>query len=66
LLRIQRKVFAANMALAYFMLNEWKFDNKKLLALVDNLSADNKKEFGSSYEIVDATDYFKWVYHLFT
>jgi len=41
-------VFAANMALAYFMLNNWNFYNKKLIALLDNLSADNK-EFAFSY-----------------
>jgi len=50
-------VFAANMALAYFMFNEWKFYNEKLIAILDNFSAD--KEFGFPFRTIDGVDYFK-------
>jgi len=46
------------MALAYFMSNEWKFYNKKLLALLDDFNPENK-EFIFCYRTIDAVDYFK-------
>ncbi|XP_018354808.1 PREDICTED: putative fatty acyl-CoA reductase CG5065 isoform X2 [Trachymyrmex septentrionalis] len=59
LLRLQRKVYVSNSALSYFLLNQWKFINTKLLNILDNLSADNRKEFGFAYQTVDTLQYFK-------
>lgn len=59
LLKLQRKVYCANNALSYFLRNEWKFHNKKLVSLLDNLSAENKKDFGFAYKDLDIADYFR-------
>ncbi|XP_012541313.1 fatty acyl-CoA reductase 1 [Monomorium pharaonis] len=59
LLNLQRKIYVTNSALSYFLLNEWTFYNEKLLSILDNLSADNKKEFEYPYKIIDVYDYFK-------
>ncbi|XP_018407299.1 PREDICTED: fatty acyl-CoA reductase 1-like [Cyphomyrmex costatus] len=59
LLRLQRKVYVSNSALSYFLLNEWKFHNVKFLNILDNLSVNNKKEFGYAYQSIDALEYFK-------
>lgn len=60
LLRLQRKVYVSNSALSYFLLNQWKFVNKKLLSMLDNLSADNKKEFEFPYQTIDVVQFFKY------
>lgn len=59
LFRLQRKVYVTNSALSYFLLNEWKFHNAKLIKTFDTLSADNKKKFGYPYESIDMLEYFK-------
>ncbi|XP_012229974.1 fatty acyl-CoA reductase 1 [Linepithema humile] len=59
LLKLQRKVYVSNSALSYFLLNEWKFYNKKLLELFDNLSVENQKEFGYDYRNFNEVDYFR-------
>ncbi|XP_011705903.1 PREDICTED: putative fatty acyl-CoA reductase CG8306 [Wasmannia auropunctata] len=59
LFRIQKKVYVSNKALSYFLFNQWKFVNTKLLTTLDNLSADNKKEFEFPYQVVDLLEYFK-------
>ncbi|XP_020291111.1 fatty acyl-CoA reductase 1-like [Pseudomyrmex gracilis] len=46
LLRLQQKVYVANNALSFFLVNSWNFNNSKLLSIFENLSADNDKEFG--------------------
>ncbi|KYQ54969.1 Fatty acyl-CoA reductase 1 [Trachymyrmex zeteki] len=59
LLRLQRKVYVSNSALSYFLLNQWKFVNAKLLNILDDLSADNKKEFGYPFQTIDVLQFFK-------
>ncbi|KAL6443249.1 hypothetical protein ACFW04_002874 [Cataglyphis niger] len=59
LLKLQRKIYIANNALSYFLTNQWKFSNKKLLTLFDNLSAENKKDFGFAYKDFNVEKYFR-------
>ncbi|CAL1687696.1 unnamed protein product [Lasius platythorax] len=59
LLKLQRKVYCANSALSYFLTNEWKFHNEKLISLFDNLNADNKKDFGFDYKALNIAEYFR-------
>ncbi|XP_025994645.1 fatty acyl-CoA reductase 1 isoform X2 [Solenopsis invicta] len=59
LLKLQRKVYVSNNALSYFLLNEWKFYNEKVLNLLHNISEDNKEEFGFPYEDLDLSIFYK-------
>ncbi|KAL0103222.1 hypothetical protein PUN28_017510 [Cardiocondyla obscurior] len=59
LVRLQRKVYVSNRALSYFLLNQWTFRNQNMITMLDNLSAENQKDFGYPYKDVDVVQYFK-------
>lgn len=58
LLKLQRRVYCANNALSYFLINQWTFNNKRVIHLFDNLSFDNKKDFGFDFRNFDIEEYF--------
>jgi fatty acyl-CoA reductase len=44
--KIQRKIYEANLALQYFVMNDWKFKNKNFIELNNVLRSDDLKAFG--------------------
>lgn len=46
--KIQRKIYEANLALKYFVLNEWKFENENLLNLSKCLKLTDMRAFDFS------------------
>ncbi|KAJ8688008.1 hypothetical protein QAD02_023803 [Eretmocerus hayati] len=59
LVKLQRKVYAANSALEYFLCNEWKFKNDKLLKLLVDIPPTDQDSFGFEYYTFDTHEYFK-------
>ncbi|KAJ8958396.1 hypothetical protein NQ318_002178 [Aromia moschata] len=45
LVKVIRRIFIANCAMQYFLLNEWVFNNSKLLALENLLLPEDKQSF---------------------
>ncbi|XP_070495539.1 putative fatty acyl-CoA reductase CG5065 [Chironomus tepperi] len=43
--KIQRKIYEANLALRYFVMNEWIFKNDNFLTLCDKIKLEDLKEF---------------------
>lgn len=59
ILRLQRRIYQANQALAYFVLNTWTFQNKNLYSLNEGLQDCDLKAFQFNYEInTDVRNYF--------
>lgn len=46
LTKIQRKIYEANLALQYFVLNDWIFKNQNFVSLTDQLRHEDIKSFG--------------------
>jgi len=59
LLKLQRNIFLINIALSHFQLNTWQFRNEKMISILDNLNADNKKDFGFDYASLDGLKFMK-------
>ncbi|XP_044764151.1 putative fatty acyl-CoA reductase CG5065 [Coccinella septempunctata] len=59
LLKVQRRIYTANSALEYFILNQWKFLNDKGRALEHTLLSSDRKDFGYNSEEIDVDEYFK-------
>ncbi|OXU23253.1 hypothetical protein TSAR_012798 [Trichomalopsis sarcophagae] len=59
LVRLQRKVYTANSALEYFLTNEWKFKNEKLLDLLTDTPPTDLESFGFEYATFDIHKYFQ-------
>ncbi|XP_011880536.1 PREDICTED: fatty acyl-CoA reductase 1-like, partial [Vollenhovia emeryi] len=58
-LRLYRKVYVVNTFASHFSLNKWTFHNTKWNTAVDNLSADNWKDFGFDYKDLDLHEYYR-------
>ncbi|CAG9772724.1 unnamed protein product [Ceutorhynchus assimilis] len=58
LLKIQRKIFIANMALQFFITQEWKFENEKSAALEDVILDEDRNDFAYGRRDVDPYEYF--------
>ncbi|XP_055680430.1 putative fatty acyl-CoA reductase CG5065 [Lutzomyia longipalpis] len=59
ILKLQRRIYQANQALAYFVLNTWTFQNKNLYSLNEGLQDCDLKLFQFNYEInTDVKNYF--------
>ena len=43
--KIQRKIYEANLALKYFVMNEWVFKNDNFLTLSDHIRLTDLKDF---------------------
>ncbi|XP_012265501.2 putative fatty acyl-CoA reductase CG5065 [Athalia rosae] len=59
LLKLQRKIYMANFALQYFLVNNWKFLNNNLLAVSTSMSKADAETFGFQMGNFDIRDYFK-------
>ncbi|GAB0087096.1 Fatty acyl-CoA reductase [Sergentomyia squamirostris] len=58
-LRLQRRIYQANQALAYFVLNTWTFQNKNLYSLNEGLQDCDLRLFQFNFEInTDVRKYF--------
>ncbi|XP_035718298.1 fatty acyl-CoA reductase 1-like [Vespa mandarinia] len=49
LLKLQRKIYVANISLSYFMMNYWQFYNDNLMSALSRLSAEDKRDFNFNY-----------------
>lgn len=52
-LKLQRKIYHANQALAYFILNVWEFKNRHLYSLAEGLHESDRVTFQFDYEVPD-------------
>uniref|UniRef100_A0AAR5Q6I7 Fatty acyl-CoA reductase n=1 Tax=Dendroctonus ponderosae TaxID=77166 RepID=A0AAR5Q6I7_DENPD len=57
--KIQRKIYIANMALQYFIMQEWKFVNEKTRALQERLSPADVQAFGYGETRIDPYEFFR-------
>lgn len=57
LVRLQRKIYIANMAVQYFLTNEWAFLNKNSLALDKSLLPEDVENFSYKADEFDVYDY---------
>jgi hypothetical protein len=59
MLRLQRRIFSASIALFHFTSNSWEFKNNKMLWLREQILPSEKKEFGTyDFENTDLKQYF--------
>lgn len=59
LLKLQRRIFIASVALFYFATNTWQFKNDKMLWLRDRMHSSDKEEFGfDGVEEFDNKEFF--------
>nr|XP_023019858.1 putative fatty acyl-CoA reductase CG5065 [Leptinotarsa decemlineata] len=60
LLKIQRKIYIANMALRYYLTNQWKFPNKKVLELETKLLPSDFPHFNyeKQHKLAEPFNYF--------
>ncbi|CAK1546456.1 unnamed protein product [Leptosia nina] len=59
LVKLQRRIYVANIALNYYLTQQWTFLNKNILALRDTIKLEDKGEFYYEMETVDRLKYFK-------
>ncbi|XP_034947439.1 fatty acyl-CoA reductase 1-like [Chelonus insularis] len=60
LTKLQRKVYIANKALAYFLINAWQFNNTNLLKLTTEIPPADRDTFKFEYADMDVREYFKY------
>ncbi|XP_030764903.1 fatty acyl-CoA reductase 1-like isoform X1 [Sitophilus oryzae] len=60
LFKLHRKICAANLAISYFLENEWDFLNSKALSLVDGLDGSEKEDFKYVFITDNEVEYLKW------
>lgn len=60
-MKVQRRIYNANMALYYFIINEWDFINTKFLILDQNLHPNDRDDFACVKigEETNVTEYFR-------
>lgn len=58
LVKLQRKIYIANMAVQYFLINEWAFLNKNMLELDKILLPEDVKDFTFKADQFDVYGYF--------
>jgi hypothetical protein len=44
--KIQRKIYEANLALQYFVMNDWTFKNQNFIGLNDTVKVEDVRAFG--------------------
>nr|UEV87811.1 fatty acyl reductase 5 [Maruca vitrata] len=59
LLKVQRRIYIANLALGYYITKQWTFDNTNLVTLRSRIKEQDKKSFYYDIENVDKEDYFR-------
>lgn len=58
LIKIQRRVYTADLALRYYTTKQWIFDNTNFLSLRSSLKGNDRESFWYDIENIDFTDYF--------
>ncbi|KAJ8707763.1 hypothetical protein PYW07_011440 [Mythimna separata] len=58
LVKIQRRIYIANLALMYYITKQWTFDNKNLVLLRSKILEGDRKDFYYEMENVDQYQYF--------
>lgn len=58
LVKLQRKIYIANMAVQYFLTNEWAFLNTRALALDKSLLPEDAKNFSFKADDFNVYEYF--------
>ncbi|XP_041970554.1 putative fatty acyl-CoA reductase CG5065 [Aricia agestis] len=59
LLKIQRRIYTANIALEYYLTRQWTFDNTNFVDLRSKIKPDDKELFFYSFEDIDAVAFYK-------
>uniref|UniRef100_A0A182HXK5 Fatty acyl-CoA reductase n=1 Tax=Anopheles arabiensis TaxID=7173 RepID=A0A182HXK5_ANOAR len=59
LLRLNRKIFDAQVSLRYFMNNEWVFKTENFKELEYTLTADDRKDFSTNYFVRGMMEYYE-------
>lgn len=59
LLKVQRKIYIANKALEYFMVNEWILPNKNLFSLLEGLPKQDLKSWDFDFTNLSINEYIK-------
>ncbi|XP_018321636.1 putative fatty acyl-CoA reductase CG5065 [Agrilus planipennis] len=59
LLKVQRRIFSANMALHYFISRQWAFKNDNFINLNKQILPDEKEQFDFGLQNIDVWVYFK-------
>lgn len=59
LIKVHRRIYTANLALEYFITNQWKFLNDKGMALEHLLLPSDQASFGYNSDEIDVDEYFK-------
>ncbi|XP_077287224.1 uncharacterized protein LOC143911993 [Arctopsyche grandis] len=57
MMRIYRKIYVANEAVAYFMLNEWKFDTKNYDSIRNFLTPNDAKVYNYNMDTFDDNEF---------
>ncbi|XP_048004062.1 putative fatty acyl-CoA reductase CG5065 [Leguminivora glycinivorella] len=58
LIKVQRRIYIANLALRYYVTKQWTFDNKNFVKLRSKIKKEDQAEFYYEVENVDKFDYF--------
>ncbi|CAH1642238.1 unnamed protein product [Spodoptera littoralis] len=58
LVKIQRRIYIANLALMYYITKQWTFDNKNLVLMRSKIKKEDIKHFYYELENVDQYKYF--------
>ncbi|XP_053622047.1 putative fatty acyl-CoA reductase CG5065 [Plodia interpunctella] len=59
LLKVQRRIYIANLALQYYITKQWNFNNKNFVKLRSRIKAEDHDDFYYEMETVDRNEYFK-------
>ncbi|XP_050074498.1 fatty acyl-CoA reductase 1-like [Anopheles maculipalpis] len=59
LLKLNRKIFDAQVSLRYFMNNEWVFTNENFKELEYTLTNDDRKDFSTHYFVLGMMEYYE-------
>ncbi|XP_026322634.1 fatty acyl-CoA reductase 1-like, partial [Hyposmocoma kahamanoa] len=58
LIKIQRRIYIANLALQYYVTKQWTFENKNFIHLRSKIKEEDKKDFYYDIENIDKYQYF--------
>ncbi|KAG7295670.1 hypothetical protein JYU34_021954 [Plutella xylostella] len=59
LIKVQRRIYIANLALQYYITQQWSFTNTNFVALRECIKKEDKDKFYYDVEGVDVYEYFK-------
>jgi len=59
LVKLQRRIYIANLALQYYITNQWLFKNEQLVSLRESIIQSDKEAFSYDFEVEDVFVFFK-------